>query len=246
MKGKGKRRGRKKRQKLLPLKVVLLILLIAALAGMFVYAWKLNEPKKPAQTNPRIPEGALVCIDPGHGGEDGGASGPDGRLEKEDNLTLALKVQEDLQEQGVSVLMTRTEDKRVSLQGRCDIANDGGADLFVSIHRNSAEAASANGIEIWTATRGKGFQMAEYILAGLKDAGIQTDRGIQSGTSNGSQSDYYVNKHTSMPSCLVEMGFVTNEEDNRLLDKNMDEYAKAIASGVVKMLEDMKKEQEAS
>ncbi len=212
-------------------------MLAAGTAALVLCAYSLYEKAESAKTT-----GSVVCIDAGHGGEDCGAIGSDGRYEKDDNLALALAVEQALADQDVAVVMTRSEDEQVSLKERCNIANSSNAVLFVSIHRNSADNADASGVEIWTASQGHGETMASYILENLEAAGISENRGVQSGTSQSEDSDYYVNKHTVMPSCLIEMGFVTNEEDNALLDANMETYAKAIADGIARTLADMNEE----
>ncbi len=234
-----KSRRQKQKQKILFTKAVLLLLFIGCVVGILLFVWKYlgvgNSQDEPIAS--------IVCIDPGHGGVDVGAVGPDDRYEKDDNLRLALAVQKELKNKNINVLMTRDDDTKLTLQDRCYIANKEKAALFISIHRNSAENKGANGIEIWTANKGSGKQMANYIYEGLEAVGMQTDRGIQRGTSDSDNSDYYVNKHTNMPSCLIEMGFITNEEDNRLLDVHLEEYAKAIADGIEKMLLDMEAEE---
>jgi N-acetylmuramoyl-L-alanine amidase len=80
-----------------------------------------------------------VCIDAAHGGFDKGTLGEDDRLEKNDTLKIAEALKEYLESCGVKVIMTRTDDRYISVEERCKIANDNGADLFVSIHRSSSE-----------------------------------------------------------------------------------------------------------
>ena len=63
------------------------------------------------------------------------------------------------------------------------------------------------------------------------------NRGIKYGTISGQDSDYYVLKNTDMPSCLIELGFISNVQDNKLLDDNINSYAKAIADGIVETIE---------
>ena len=93
-----------------------------------------------------------IFLDPGHGGRDPGAVNGT-RFESHDNLRLALRVQAILQrQQGVNVIMSRTEDVFVSLQDRTNHANRINADLFVSLHRNSFTNNIANGFEIWIFT----------------------------------------------------------------------------------------------
>ncbi len=178
---------------------------------------------------------AQVVIDPGHGGKDVGAE-YGGRFEKNDNLALALLVEEELDKMGVDVVLTRDDDSFVSLEKRCRIANFKRAQLFVSLHRNSA--ADANGVEIWVSSNSPEVdtEIAQSIISGLTEAGISKNRGVKSGYAQG-DGDYYVNSHTNMPSCLVELGFISSDEDNALYDKNIEGYAKAIAAAVAESLE---------
>ena len=178
----------------------------------------------------------VVCIDAGHGGNDVGAI-LDKRYEKDDTFEIAKLVKEYLKKQDVKVIMTRKKDKSVSLEERCKIANNKKADFFVSIHRNSAK--TGNGIEIWcnSSKREEDTNLANTILEKLQNTEIQKNRGVKYGTINGENSDYYVLKNTNMPSCLIELGFITDERDNQLLDSHKKEYAKAIADGVIQTIE---------
>ena len=145
-----------------------------------------------------------------------------------------------LRKQNVKVVMTRKKDKSLSLEERCKIANNKKADFFVSIHRNSAK--TGNGIEIWcnSSKREEDTNLANTILEKLQNTEIQKNRGVKYGTINGENSDYYVLKNTNMPSCLIELGFITDERDNQLLDSHKKEYAKAIADGIVQTIENRK------
>ncbi len=176
-----------------------------------------------------------VVIDAGHGGNDVGAQ-YNGRYEKDDNLAVALLVAEKLEEKGVEVAMTRDDDTFISLEKRCKIANRRQAELFVSLHRNSADGAK--GVEIWVSEDSpvKDIELAENILKNLDEAGISQNRGVKAGYARG-DGNYYVNSHSNMPSCLVELGFINSEEDNNLFDKNLDAYAQAIADAVILSLE---------
>ena len=78
------------------------------------------------------------------------------------------------------------------------------------------------------------------ILEKLQNTEIQKNRGVKYGTINGENSDYYVLKNTNMTSCLIELGFITDERDNQLLDSHKKEYAKAIADGVIQTIESKK------
>ncbi len=195
--------------------------LIAVIGAIFVVASILGKPVQ-------------VVIDPGHGGKDVGAAYGE-RYEKDDNLALALLVNEKLREMGIESEMTRNKDKQISLEKRCRFANIKKSDLFVSLHRNSAEGAK--GVEIWISRDSTDNDkiLAENILDSLDEAGISQNRGVKSGYARG-DGDYYVNSHTDMPSCLVELGFINSETDNKLFDENIEEYAQAIADAIAKSL----------
>lgn len=202
-------------------------------------------PDDPGETDDR--QFFTVVIDPGHGGRDGGCTDPtETRKEKDDNLRLSLLVRDYLNTYpGVRLIMTREDDTFISLSERCRIANDADADLFISLHRNAADNAS--GVEIWVVSdaaaqnndNSMDYRLAGYIKDWLKEVGISYDRGIRSGFRNDSDDDnYYVNRNTKMPSCLVEMGFMNSDTDNRNFDNRINEYADAIASAIVEMGED--------
>jgi N-acetylmuramoyl-L-alanine amidase len=90
-----------------------------------------------------------VVVDPGHGGDDQGARGPHGLLEKNVVLDVAARVTGKLRKAGLRVVLTRDSDRFVGLEQRTSIANDARADLFVSIHANASEARAARGIETY-------------------------------------------------------------------------------------------------
>ena len=178
-------------------------------------------------TTPAPPK-ALICIDPGHGGKDSGAVW-DGRIEKDDALALALKVAEQIEALGHKAILTRDDDSYPYFSDRADLANNAEADLFISLHRNSAQGAK--GVELWIHSQADKdtTEFAKALLNALADVGISKNRGIKKGTVSSSDEDYFVNKLTNMPSCIVELGFIQSDEDNRLYDEKMDEYALAIA-----------------
>jgi N-acetylmuramoyl-L-alanine amidase len=184
----------------------------------------------------QYPKGDVICIDAGHGGNDPGAILGE-RYEKDDNLRLALLVASYLEEKGKKAILTRDGDFFVELAERCDIANKEKAALCVSFHRNSAVSENASGVEIWTASDADKLSslMAKKIQNALVSVGVSTDRGVKRGTQSSPLSDYAVNRRTNMPSCLIEMGFITNEEDNALFDEHLDAYAQAIADAVISL-----------
>ena len=173
----------------------------------------------------------------GHGGEEVGAV-LGKRYEKNDTLDVAKLVKKYLKNKNIKVIMTRSRDKDVSLEERCKIANQKKAKVFVSIHRNSADAG--NGVEIWCNSQKKeaDTKLADSIMKHLEKTRIGQNRGIKYGTIEGEKGDYYVLKNTNMPSCLIELGFISSKQDNNLLDDNKIEYAKAIADGILEMIKE--------
>ena len=173
----------------------------------------------------------IVCVDAGHGGKDNG-SDYKGRYEKDDNLKLAQAVAAYLADKNVKVVMTRSDDTFLHLSERCEIANQSGADYMLSLHRNDGEG---NGVETWISASGleETDALANHIMEALDTAGIQRNRGVKKGTQTGESSNYYINVHSDMPSCIVEMGFINDASDNQLFDEKLDAYAAAIGDAVL-------------
>ncbi len=181
----------------------------------------------------------ILCLDAGHGGSDAGAVfGNDQRLEKDDNLALALAVGDEVAKLApdIEIVMTRADDTYLTLEERSSFANDSDSDLFVSFHRNSAAGASGN--EIWVEKTKPAFDtaLAKDIQKAIVKVGVSKDRGVKSGTAENPDGNYYVLGNTDMPGCLIESGFISSEEDNALYDANLQEYAKAIAAVLVDTL----------
>lgn len=195
-----------------------------------------------AMTQKAIPKSPVVCLDAGHGGDDVGAVGSQNRYEKDDNLRLTLLVAEKLKSDGIKVVLTRDDDTFISLEKRCDIANRKKAALFIALHRNSADSGS--GVEIWVKSTApqEDMLLASGILENLENVGISKSRGVKTGIISNADGDYYINKNTDMPSCLVEMGFITNDNDNDLFDEKLNEYASAIANGIIETLSSVRQD----
>ncbi len=214
---KNKRKSRKN--------LVLGVFCAAVLGFMALSFWQLGGFNP--QGTPKI------CLDAGHGGSDVGAEF-DGRYEKDDNLRLTLAVGEILEENGIDVIYTRKKDEFVELEKRAEYANKKRATYFVSIHRNSADA-DVSGVEAWTNNSAPYYEekLAKNILDAIEEVGYGDNRGVKRGYQGNAASNYLVNSATQMPSCLLEMGFITTEEDNRLFDEKFDKYALAIANGIM-------------
>ncbi len=175
----------------------------------------------------------VIVLDPGHGGSDPGAIGPGGTREKDVNLKIALAASAWLQKQGVQVVLTRVDDYDVSLQNRCDIANQAGAACFVSIHCNAATDPDAQGAETYYHDDSEeGRKLAQCLQENVTALGLP-GRGAKS-DFNLHQSGLYVLRNTVMPAALVEVAFISNPDEEAWLNDpaNQDAAGKAIAKGV--------------
>lgn len=189
----------------------------------------------------------LVCIDPGHGGDDDGAmyvkKNKVLRREATDNLAISELIKRELEALGVHVVMTRESDSTVVLSERVAVANSNQVDLCFSVHRNSFAIGKENenvfGTEIWihNSKPENAAALATNILNALEQVGISKNRGLRSGTMEDSGIDYVMNSDTKMVSMILELGFATNTKDNNDLDKNGENYAKVIAAEIYSWLQ---------
>ncbi len=178
----------------------------------------------------------VVCLDPGHGSNDVGCVGIDGSYEKDDVLKLAQYVAHLLEQQGVKVIMTRSTDVWVDLEDRPAFANDNNADVLVSLHRNTYDGdESVKGFEAWinSTDSDNADELAGLIMSGLEQVGISKNRGVKKGSQGSSSENYAVNIGSSMPSVLLEMGFMSSPKDNQLFRNNIEDYAQAIADAII-------------
>ena len=171
-----------------------------------------------------------IMIDAGHGGWDNGAR-YNGRTEKEDNLALSLAVGNILTEYGFDVRYTRTEDIYERPYQKAMEGNRAGADIFLSIHRNSSPIPNQyNGVEsLVYSNRGLPALLARNINRQMQRIGYR-NIGISE------RPNLIVLNSTSMPAVLVEAGFINSDRDNELFDTFFNETAYAIADGVAMTL----------
>lgn len=184
--------------------------------------------------------GHSITIDAGHGGNDSGAIGPTGVTEKSVTLRVALALQKLLTSEGATVYMTRTTDTEVSpkgaaasdieeLQARCDVANRHNSDIFISIHMDSFTNGAAKGTTGYYYALGskKSRDLADKVRAGVIDQIGTPSRGTQS-------CNFYVVKHTDMPATLVEVAFISNPTEEKLMNSEdgVQKAAQGIADGI--------------
>ncbi|OKH53392.1 hypothetical protein NIES2101_11080 [Calothrix sp. HK-06] len=193
-----------------------------------------EPPRPPVDPVPgrRRNDGRLiVIIDPGHGGKDSGALGIGGSMEKDVILPIGIRVAQILQQNGIQAVMTRNADYFVTLQGRVDMAERINADVFVSIHANSAGASrpDVNGLE--TYYYDSGLEVARIVHSTILQSLSVRDRGVR-------RARFFVLRKSSMPSILVETGFMTGTQDvSRLVTPQYQaQMADAIARGVLQYL----------
>jgi len=150
--------------------------------------------------------GKKICLDPGHGGSDPGAVGQ-GLYEDNINLDITNRAYTVLVNDAASVKRTRSTDVYVSLQGRCDIANNWGANRFESSHCN-AYNGSAHGTETYCYSGGSAnsYDLRNHVNPEMVAHMGTTNRGVKT-------ADFYVLIHTVMPAILCEVAFIDNAGD---------------------------------
>ncbi|MDZ4181530.1 MAG: N-acetylmuramoyl-L-alanine amidase [Candidatus Cloacimonadaceae bacterium] len=222
---------------------------------------------------PRDRSVRVIVLDPGHGGKDPGAVGKNKTREKDVNLAVCLKLKVMLEKElGLTVLMTRDDDRFISLGGRTKFANDNRADLFVSVHTNASNNRSARGLETYYLSTAltsdaravealennvveeyegkdarKKYDDLAFILSDLSQTehlensnnlAIQVQQNMVAGTKGGDrgvkQANFYVLKGAFMPAILIELGFISNPDEEKLLanDQYQDRLARTIFEGI--------------
>lgn len=199
-----------------------------------------------AKTEENVPSvKKVILIDAGHGGYDGGAEGKTGIKEKDINLSISLKLRDRLKAEGFEVVMTREKDealldasnakystkKSQDLANRCKIKKEVNPDLFISIHQNHFPQGQYYGSQVWYSSYKESSTLAHLIQENLK---IDLDKGNRR-VEKPARDDYKIlRKYDTMPSVLVECGFLSNyNEEVKLKDK---EYQDLIAKSLTKSI----------
>ncbi|RHW38349.1 N-acetylmuramoyl-L-alanine amidase [Lysinibacillus yapensis] len=183
------------------------------------------------QTDNLTLKNKIIILDAGHGGKDPGAT-KGSIYEKNITLTITNLVVQKLEEAGATVFATRIGDTYPSLEQRVAFAKSKNGNAFVSIHVNAAASAAASGTETYYYVKAnEDDRKDKYLASAINNEIVENldmrDRGIKN-------YPYYVIKNTSMPSVLVELGFITNSNDllKMTTDKNIDLYATSIYNGI--------------
>lgn len=229
-------------------KIIKLMAMIFGLCVMFIsstthYTEAVNASRLPIRNK-------VIMIDPGHGGIDPGAVGRTGVLEDEINLKIAFKLRKLIEQFGGVGLMIREDDsglysegksrirdmKNEDLRERHRIINESGADILISIHLNFFPQSQYYGAQcFYNKGDEEGKKLAELIQAELVDV-------IKNNNTRKAKSidSVYILKNNKMPSVLIECGFLSNHEEERLLqnDNYQEKLAWAIFMGVMKYFEE--------
>ena len=184
-------------------------------------------------------EGKIITIDPGHGGSDPGAVGARGTLEKDITLEISKRLKKDLEKMGAIVRMTRSTDTEVAgpgasdveeLQARINVAEKNRSDLFVSVHINSSVNKKVGGFSTYYYPKTKyDAKVAKAIQDNLTENYGRDNLGLR-------EANFYVIKRCSMPATLLELCFISNKKEEKLMRGNwfQTKTAKLIAEGIEK------------
>jgi N-acetylmuramoyl-L-alanine amidase len=179
---------------------------------------------------PILAAGKTVVIDAGHGGHDRGGM-PNQRIpEKGYALDVAQRLQRVLAARGYQTVMTRNGDYFVGLRQRCEIANRYRGAVFVSIHFNGAPREGANGIETYYYSA-RSSRLAHAIHGEVMRVVTTEDRRVR-------QRGFFVLRHTTVPSVLCELGFLTNRAEAKLITSSpayRQRLAEAVGRGVMRV-----------
>ena len=194
--------------------------------------YKLIPSSTPNQFAATIKEHTLkVVIDAGHGAKDPGAFSITGKQEKDFTLAMAKKVTDALSKDSrVQVLMTRTDNTFVELDDRVKFANDAQVDLFLSIHGNKINNPSVSGVETYY-NRPESLSFANVIHKYVVPATGFPSRGVR-------EADFRVIKKTTMPAVLVEVGYLSNKDDEAAMYKDgfQTQVAASLAAAIKEYL----------
>ena len=194
---------------------------------------------------------AEVALDPGHGGGEVGAQGPNGLTEKDLNLTLAKRTATELRARGISVVLTRTADYRIPLSTRAAIANTLETELMVSIHHNApvVNPSPGPGSEVFVQfeseeSRRLGGLIYEEVVAALSqftdvDWVTASDAGALSVLNSDGENSYGMIRRPEMPAVLAELGYLANPTEAELFatDQYIDVASFALAEAIEKWLD---------
>lgn len=223
----------RKRQLITLGSIVLLALTILSLK-------ETNDTKKIVETVSLPVSNKVIVIDAGHGVPDEGAESSNGTSEAETNLKIALKLQSLLEQSGATVILTRSDEnaiydidsktlrqkKRSDLMNRVKIGNESSADIFVSIHLNKIPQKQYSGWQtFYKSSSEESIKLAKCIQNNLNEAIQKENTRVPMKLDS-----VYIMKNVEIPISIVECGFLSNPEEEKLLLD--DEYQNRLAWGI--------------
>lgn len=190
------------------------------------------------QTMSWLLAGKVIVIDPGHGGWDPGAIGSGGTREKEVTMDTSLRLAALLRQAGAQVILTRQDDeelsrhKREDLSKRAAIANENNADLFIGVHVNYFGGKREHGAQTFSQPGCEDSWLLNQVIQ------EELVRVLKNTNRASKQVDYYITRNVNAPSVIVEIGFISNPAEEKLMADPVyqDKIAWALYSGVVKYL----------
>ena len=217
-----------------------LFMILFLLMGAIIASWKLSEltANVSKEEKKAKKDQVVIVVDPGHGGEDPGKVGINDVLEKDLNLQIAKKVKKLLEEAGIKIVMTRTNDKvpdakKEDLNQRVQLINDTKPKLALCIHQNSYPDAKIKGAQVFYHTiTPEAEDVASIVQEQLRTVDPTNTRQIKENDT------YFMLKNTQVPTIIVECGFLTNPDEAAKLTQEdyQDKLAQAICEGVVKWM----------
>ena len=217
-----------------------LFMILFLLMGAIIASWKLSEltANVSKEEKKAKKDQVVIVVDPGHGGEDPGKVGINDVLEKDLNLQIAKKVKKLLEEAGIKIVMTRTNDKvpdakKEDLNQRVQLINDTKPKLALCIHQNSYPDEKIKGAQVFYHTiTPEAEDVASIVQEQLRTVDPTNTRQIKENDT------YFMLKNTQVPTIIVECGFLTNPDEAAKLTQEdyQDKLAQAICEGVVKWL----------
>ena len=217
-----------------------LFMILFLLMGAIIASWKLSEltANVSKEEKKAKKDQVVIVVDPGHGGEDPGKVGINDVLEKDLNLQIAKKVKKLLEEAGIKIVMTRTNDKvpdakKEDLNQRVQLINETKPKLALCIHQNSYPDAKIKGAQVFYHTiTPEAEDVASIVQEQLRTVDPTNTRQIKENDT------YFMLKNTQVPTIIVECGFLTNPDEAAKLTQEdyQDKLAQAICEGVVKWM----------
>lgn len=207
--------------------------------GIFLYQYS-NTNKNAISTMALPVTNKTIVIDAGHGGEDGGATSENGISEAQINLKIALNLQKLLEQSGANVILTRSDEnaiydldkktlreKKVSdIKNRVKIGNNSSADIFVSIHLNKIPQNQYSGWQtFYKDGNEQGKELATSIQNNLNETIQKENKRVPMKISN-----VYIIKQVEIPTAIVECGFLSNPEEEQILQQEI--YQEKLAWGI--------------